>query len=476
MLSAAPRVLAPVRDGNAPPPYPLTPAFLAALVIYLCRDRAVWGRIGQWIDPQAIPAPGPRLILAAAKAIAADTGRAPEGTAHVLQRIRRWVDDGTHTADDYRGAVAALDTIDEANDRGDLPSSEVLMLELVPELQRRATRDALVQGNLLAAAGRVTELSEVSTALSGAVSIGAATDDLGEGLDDIEAALASIRGRPHCPIGIEEADSVLRGGPHLGSYSLWGAGTGGSKSTSMVHAACTAALLGENALIVATEMETPEYWARVLANLTGYPIDTVRRDPKKAVSVLRSLRRNMGDIRVVALPDGETTVDAVASALRRTEDRYEKEFNFLAIDGIDGVVHPSWKPSDGTNRLGQLVCVQLDRLATGRYGRGGHPLYLHVTSQLQRGKKWTEAAADGTPVPGKDDFADSQYRSRKAHYVFTNTVTRDADTGVVSLYFHVAKSRFSGSGIVFGPLESDLGVARLVKPMAAPSHLAGLAL
>lgn len=468
MLALARPALAPA-PGAAAPPYPLTPAFLAATVVYLCRSRAFWSRVGSWVDPGAIPNAGARLLVLAARAIADDIGHGPEGTAHVLQRIRGWVDNGTHTAADYRDACSTLEAIDDASDRGELPSEDAVLTELIPELKRRANREALVEANLLAASGRTEELATVGAKLDATAGIGAALDDLGDGLDDAEAALASVRGRPHCPLGVDEVDALLNGGPHLGSFSLWGAGTGGSKSTAMVHLACSAALLGESALIIATEMETPEYWARILANLSGVPVNAVRADSTKARVIVARMRAQMGDIRVVKAPDGETTVADVHSLHTRTEERFGKRYNFLAVDGFDGLTHRRWKPAEGTNRLGQLVGVELDALATGSFGRGGHPIYLHVTSQLQRGKKWSEAAADGTPVPGKDDFADSQYRARKAHYVFTNTVKNDPDTGRSNLYLHVAKSRFSGSAIVFGPMESDLGTGRLVMPVAAPA-------
>lgn len=455
-----------VVPGAAAPPYPLTPAFLAATVIYLCRSRGFYARVGAWVDPGAIPNAGARLLVLAARAIADETGHGPEGTVHVVQRLRGWVDAGTHTREDFAAAAAALEAIDDAADRGELPSEEAVLQELVPELKRRASRDVLVEANLLAASGRTEELATVGARLDASAGIGVAVDDLGDGLDDAEAALASVRGRPHCPVGVDEVDALLNGGPHLGSFSLWGAGTGGSKSTSMVHGACTAALNGENAIIFATEMETPEYWARILANLSGIPVNAVRANDAPARAIVARMRPMMGDIRVVRVPDGETTVADVHGILTRTEHRFGKRYNYVAIDAFDGLTSRRWKPAEGTNRLGQIIGIELDALCTGNFGRGGHPLYLHVTSQLQRGKKWTVAAADGTPVPGKDDFADSQWRARKAHYVFTNTATRDADTGEERMYVHLAKSRFSASAIVFGPLLSDLGTGRLVMPTA----------
>lgn len=466
MLASASRPLAIAPPGA--PPYPLTPAFLGAMVVYLCRSRSFWARVGAWVDPGAIPNEGAKLLIVAARSIADSTGHGPEGTAHVLQRIRGWVDAGTHTAEDYRGAAAALDAIDAAGDRGELPSEDAVLGELVPELKRRAARDVLVEANLLAASGQTDALVGVGARLDASAGIGVAVDDLGDGFDDAEAALESVRHRPHCPVGVDEADALLNGGPHLGSFSLWGAGTGGSKSTSMVHVACTGALVGENALIISTEMETPEYWARIYANLSGVPVHSVRSDSTLARSLVARMRSRLGDIRVVRVPDGETTVADVANLLRRTEARFGKRYNIVAIDGIDGITDRRWRPTDGTNRLGQLVCVDLDAFCKGEFGTGDrHPLYLHVTAQLQRGKKWTESAADGTPVPGKDDIAESHYRAKKAHYVFTNTAKKDPDTGLVSLYFHVAKSRFSGSGIVYGPLESDLGTGRLVMPVGS---------
>ena len=175
-------------------PYPITPLLTDFLAVRLCRDRALWSRLGPWLDPGAMPDPAAKLLLTAAAELARELGHGPASTAIVLQRLYRWVDDGTHTTADLAAAEALILRVDERADRGEaVPPDDMLVSELTPMLQARARRQVLAEGGMLLAAGQGAALATFATRFSDIELIGAPVADLGDGWDDAEGAIASVQ-------------------------------------------------------------------------------------------------------------------------------------------------------------------------------------------------------------------------------------------------------------------------------------------
>jgi len=464
VVSGGANAIAPAPPPS--PPYPLTPDVAAFIGFYAATSRDFYARLGGALEATSIAYPDVRLLLLASQEIAREAGHGPGSAALVLQRIRRWQDQGTHTADELVAAATLLDTVaDRIDDGTGVVAPEGIVRELVPLLQERARRAALMEGHLLLAAGSGAALhAAVASRLAAAESIGDDEDDIGDGWDDAETSIASIQGLPHCRLGVEELDALLLGGPHEGSYTIWAAGTGGSKTTSIVHAACTGLLQGHNVLIATCETPKWEVWCRVLSNLSGIPLDAVRTGETAAMKVVRALKERgaFGNIRLKEFEDGVVTVESLRRWRDSVQQKLGMRFGWVGVDGIDQLTAPGWKQSDGTYELGKVVGKALDTWAKDTKD----PLYLHATSHVKRGVTYTQKAADGTRVPGKDDLADSQHRARKAHYLITNTAVTNPETLETSGYFHIAKSRFSRADIVVGPLPMDLGCARIVRPVA----------
>lgn len=460
-------------------PYPFSVDFAGYLTLRLVRSRDMWARIGDWVEAGALPEGPVRLLFTAAKDIARSLGHGPSSTLLAVQRIRRWVDDGTHKVEELRAVsdlIEAIDSyMDDVRERGETPPEDTAVLaEVIPLLQARAQRAALVDAGQLLAAGVTEGLGEVGDRMRTAERIGASSFDLGDGWEDAWGTITAMGGLARCTIGVEEVDALMGGGVHKGSYNTWGAGTGGSKSSSMAHVIASALLRRKNCLFAVLEMPKWEAWAKVIANLTGVPLDAVRANEEGARQILRGMAGHLGRLRVGAFPDGQTTVADVARWRDAVEAHYNEPFEVVAVDGIDHLVAPGWRPADGTYELGRQVCTDLDAFAQGG-SRSERAIYLHATSHVQRGKQYTAKAADGTRLPGKDDLADSKHRANKTHNLFTNVVVKGgADgTGVgESIYIHVAKARYSRDGVI-GPLPCDMATSRLVLPIAAQPPVVG---
>lgn len=447
-------------------PYPLSPAFAFYLAVRFCRSAEVYNAIAEHVQAECVPDPSARHLFVAALDVGRTFGRAPADIVVVLQRLERSVDNGDIRAseiEDVRARVLEFDTrLEEAMIRGDKPPSDaILVAEVTPMLQTRAHRQLLLDATQLLAANDSTGLAEIGKKMIDVVSIGALASDDDDGWEDAQTTIDSIQGLPRCPIGVEEIDIILRGGVHLGSYTTWAAGTGGSKSTAIAHACATALLRRKNVLLAVLEMPKWEAWAKIIANLTGVPLDAIRNSEAAGWGALASMRGKLGDLRIIKLED-PTPVSTIRAWRQRKQQQYGVPYDFVAVDGVDHLTSARHDPRNGSYELGRAVCAELDDFAVGG-PHGDDPIYLHVTSHIQRGKQWSAKATDGTRVPGKDDLADSKHRANKTHYLITNTVVRD-EGGAESIYIHLAKSRFSRADVVIGPVPCDLGTARLVKP------------
>lgn len=456
-------------------PYPLTPAFAFFVALRLARSALVWGRIGEYVQPACLGAPVSVLLATAAADVARTLGRAPASDLLVYQRLRTYVDNGTHTMEEV---VAVLESVEEydqlaqdAAARGNSPpDDEAVIRELLPILRQRAQRQAFVEGGQLLAAGNLEALEGIAERIVAANRLGAAAEsDDDDGWDTARATIVAVQGLPRCPVGVDELDVVLGGGPHLGSYTTWAAATGGAKSTAICHVIATALMQGQNALLALLELPRWEGWAKVIANLTGIPLDAIREDADGGWITLDRMKGRLGDLRIKTFPEGQTTTADIARWRQRAQQKYGLRYAVVGVDGVDHLTSTAHDPRAGGYDLGRHVCAELDQFALGGPSQDD-PIWLHVTSHIQRGKKFTVTAADGTLLPGKDDLADSKHRANKTHILVTNVVRRDPATGAESIYFNLGKSRFTRSDIILGPLPCDMATARLVLPLIPPDR------
>lgn len=448
--------------------YPLNPPFAFYLALRLARSKTVWDRIGAHVQPACMGAATTVLLTLAAGDCAKDLGRAPASTLLVFQRLRSYVDRGSHRMADVEAVLEQVEEFDamaaDAATRGESPpDDEAIIAEVLPLLRQRAQRQALVEGGQLLAAGNFAEMTAVADRIYEVSRLGEAAETADDdGWDDAKATIASVQGLPRCAVGVDELDVILRGGPHLGSYTTWAAATGGAKSTAICHVAATALIQRKNVLLAFLELPKWEGWSKIIANLTGVPLDAIRENAAGGWVALEGMKGRLGDVRMIEMPENRTTAQDIARWRDRAQQKYGVRYEVVCVDGVDHLTSASQPVGGSSYDLGKYVCADLDTFAGGGVDKSD-PIWLHVTSHLQRGKKYSALALDGTPLPGKDDLADSKHRANKTHYLITNLVKRD-EAGTEMIYFNLAKSRFSRSDVVVGPIPCDMATARIVLP------------
>ena len=187
--------------------YGFDPAFERAVIALSCSRPRFFGRIGRALDPKMIMNPIAKLALEAAQAIGRDLGRGPSSSVLVIQRLRRWMEEGKVTIEQLR-AVGGL--LDDADDVG-LPPTDETADEVAPLLKRRAQADVVTLAiNEYQKRG---DFDRVVETLAKAQRVGIV--DTSEGIRIGTASFGEIERLRHIkrlPTGVPELDAMLSGG------------------------------------------------------------------------------------------------------------------------------------------------------------------------------------------------------------------------------------------------------------------------
>jgi len=181
--------------------------FERTIIALCCQRPQFWGRIGKSLDVDLLRDPACRKALEALRAIANDLGRGPSDPLLVIQRMRRFRDEGKMTLEEIR-AVGEL--LEDADDRG-LPQEDEVVSEVAPILQRRAQQAAVRKA--ITAHGKGTDLDEIGQEMIDAGRIGEVDTSQGTRIGPASfEAIRSLRRIQRLPTGIEDLDMQLNGG------------------------------------------------------------------------------------------------------------------------------------------------------------------------------------------------------------------------------------------------------------------------
>jgi len=201
--------------------YDLDPSFERQLVVVIATRPKSMGRVGVHLDPDGLRGATCKLVLKAAQAIFRDAGAGPSAPQTVMQRLRRWMGEGTVTLEEIGQAMDLFVEVPRP-----LPTDDEVLAEVGPLLQRKMQYEA-VNIALDDLANR-RNFDRVQTMLSKAARVGAQDVSLGgrvgsDSLDRIAAAASSSR----CAFGVRDLDVQLGGGLRVGCAMAF---CGGPKS------------------------------------------------------------------------------------------------------------------------------------------------------------------------------------------------------------------------------------------------------
>lgn len=424
-------------------PYGLTPGFEAAAVTALCKSGSLWSRLGSEVDSACLSSPVAQLALKAATEFAKDVGRGPGSLMIVLQRLARWRDDG-------KLAQAKLEEVsdffDAAEDAG-LPHDDAIVAELAPVLQLRARQAAVEQ--VITEFRRGEDLAKAEAAIARARSIGKVSDAEGSVLGGgAFESIDALRLMERLGTGIFELDLLLDGGLPRG-LTLFVGSSGAGKSMALAHVAAEAVHQRLHVGVVTLELSEELQLARIIANLTGTPInDLLQGRQQRAKDRLEVMLESMGTLAVRYFSPKATTVADIVRWVEQREARTGQRMHLLVVDYIDKLGTGS---EESSYKAQGDIADQLRDYALTR------SLWCLTASQTRR-SAGKSAKAAGVVQTDLDDIADSLGKPRVADVVVT--LRKDEEAQAIDLF--IAKNRLGRSRTSTGPLTQDEACGRIV--------------
>lgn len=420
--------------------YALTEDYQQAVAYYCATSPAFFGRIGHAIDPSKIEHAPAKLTIEASRAIYLERGRGPDSSRSVVQRIRRWVEDGRVRFDDLLLVNDLFDALEEDAKR---PSEDEVLAEVVPILRRVMQQEAAISATEDYAKG--SDFTRTISIVEKAKRLGEVDESIGIRLGAGSAEeIATIRKLEKLPLGVTELDLRLRGGLRRGCFGLLLGGTGDGKSMGLGHIAATGLRRGLFVAYATLEVIPADVFARIEANLTGIPIDAILEDPTEAERRCAAMKGG-GILCVHEFTPLVTTFPDIAAWVEEIERVHGREVDLLCTDYGDKVGAPKakGKTEDGGYRTGLVVFEGMRNWANQK--RRWHWSASQATRRKDR-KKLLEV----------DDTADSMHKVRVADLVITLNLDGDGQ-----MTFRSAKARHGGAGANVGPMPTDFELGRI---------------
>ena len=421
-------------------PYDFAPEFEAALVYLVCSDREVYSKVGALLSPKSLTDASAKLLVQAAQAVATDLGEGPNASVVVVQRLVGWRSEGKTTTEQVQAAVDYLDAVE---DKG-VPPAEATVQEAARILKRREEQRVLQKAMEVYA--KRGDFSQIAKAAEAASRIGEQTHTLGTRLDaSVFDELEALGKQDRLPTGCYELDHKLGGGLPRGLTLFLGREKSG-KSMVLSSVAAEAYWRGRHVAIATLELSEALQKARVIANVTGVPIDEILAKSPQARTRYSRVVDGCGELRVRYFAP-ETPVADITQWVERLGEESGKPVDLLIIDYIDLV--GSGKASKDENDY-KAQKVVTNRFRDHANGKG----YVAISASQARRSQ----AAKGSKHLDSEDAADSMHKIRVPDLVIAMRMEADDKDHVD--YF-VTAARTGGDRVGTGPLPVFRAMGRM---------------
>lgn len=417
--------------------YGFDAAFEHIIALLCASSPRFYGRVGHELTPDGFRNETVQLIVKAAKAIARDLGHGPSDTRTLMQRLAKWVDDGQVTEEQR---LEALDLLLEAPTP---PPIDEVITEVVAVVKRHMA-EAITQATI-SEYGKKGDFQEIQKMLQKMQRFGHVDTSVGNmvGPESFER-IRKFAQMDRLPTCISEIDLNLDGGLPRGALGLYAGATGAGKSMWLVHMAANAMRAGLFTVFATLELSKEQQEERLLANLSGEPINSVRVSDKAAKDKIDKLYPVLGQCIMQDFPAKLTTVPEILDWVRRCEDVEGYPVDLVVIDYLDKL--------NSHNRNDQ-----------SDYAKGG-TITETLRLWLQENKRWGWTASQPQRKAAKekqrriesDELADSQHKARVTDLLMTGVEYEGQVT-----YF-CPKFRLGKGGWTVGPLPHDWTCARMV--------------
>ena len=311
-------------------PYGLDPKFERAVAGCCATSQSFMTRVGFAVDPALMVDTSAKLVVGAVQEIHKETGRGPNSTSQVLQRLRRGVEAGKVKVSEVAAVSDMLAEFVTGTAEGGTPSVDAVITELAPVLKKHAR---LGIANLSIRLATEEGMDELRTSIRFLDSIGVA-EVAGHAINSAARgweALKQLKGMTRWPTGIKAVDDYLKGGPPRGTLTTFMAGTGGGKSMVLSHILASCMERDLFAAYATLEIPSVHVLARALACRFGLPIDDILEASPEAAP----LGRESGPFAIMDFPAKATTVADIVAWVKGEEEAANRRVDVLIVDYAD---------------------------------------------------------------------------------------------------------------------------------------------
>lgn len=429
---------------TTPKLYGFDATFEKQLVTIVCSKPRAWGRVGCHLDPELFKNESAKLAMRAARAIAEDVGHGPQAPVIVVQRLRRWMDDGKVTLEAIKRVAELFDAAEDAG----LVSEEEIVKEVAPMLQQRLRDQAVKAG--IESYGKKGDLSKVITLEEKAVRIGQVDTSIGTILGpESFAEVVALKDLQRLPLGVLELDTGLDGGLQVGGLGVFVGGPGDGKSMALSHVAACNVWDGLLVAYATLELPVPVVLARIKSAMTGIPINALLAGQIDAAEkIIQRRSKKMGPLVVHEFTPYATTIEDIKEWVDKIEEKFGKRVDLLVVDYADkvGVKAKKGEKESSEYTSGRVVYEGLRIWANDRKA------FCWTASQASRQK-------DKKKKLDLNDVADSMHKVRVADLVITLNLKEEGEE--TSMTFYIAKHRTGRSRFEVGPMPTEYECGRL---------------
>lgn len=403
----------------------------------------MWALVGRSLEVEALSGDRygpPQLLAAAASEIARELGRGPGSQVAVAQRVRSWHDDGKVSLDQANAAVDYL--VDGDADESEV---EVVANEFGRVVRQRMHHDAMLQMHEVYAGRRHAE--DVVRTLETAAGVGRVDGDLGVrlGTGSFEE-IASLRSMECLPTGVVELDAHTGGGLPIGQEGMYIARPGGGKSIALTSQASFGLRRRLVVGIVTLELPVGVQLARVKANLTGIPVNSILQgETRRCEELLEEMRPLLGTLYVKKMTPLATTNAEIEDWVSSVEDAEGSRMNLLVVDYADKVGAPAASDKSQSDYNAMRYVYERFRIHAEE-----RKAWIWTASQSTRAHR-------GQNILDLDHVADSMHKGRIVDQAIS---INPRDEGKTNLFF-VAKNRTGASQIKVGPIRHEYHLGRI---------------
>jgi hypothetical protein len=431
---------------NDTKPYGLAKEFERIVATLCATSYDFLARVGQDVDANAIADPLARWTIKAAQALGREIGFDVGSNVVIVQRLRRWMDEGQLTLETV---LDCSDMLCDVMDAG-LPAVDVVVNELAPVVRRRVQKQAIEDAMGLFA--QRENLDDVAAEMSRASRIGTAKRSMGTWLGKGSVAdINALKAGNRLPTGILELDLFTGGGLPVGQICSWLGTTGSGKSQALNGQASMGVMCGLFVAFASLELAKGVHQARQLAALTGIAYDDIVGGGRLHEAISRYEEIASGGMYVVEEFEGLTTpFDEVAEWVKRVEDAASRKVDLLVVD------------------YGDRLNGDTDSLYLG-----GRNVYQSMVNFAKQRQVWLHTATQATRLKGHAQVLTQHHtaQSMEKPNACDQMFSINPDVSRESVRIHVIKDRTgAGTGKTTPELPVEYAYGRLCS-MVYPGHV-----